>query len=95
MAKIIDITDKLAFNENPVLKIKDVELEVNSDAETVLRIMGMLEGDSTPKEIVDICGLIFPEESQRKLQSLSLKFNDYALVVNAAIDLVIGEEQGE
>lgn len=95
MAKIIDITDKLAFDENPVLKIKDVELEVNSDAETVLRIMGMLGGDSTPKEIADICGLIFPDDSQRKLQSLSLKFNDYSLVINAAIDLVIGEEQGE
>ena len=30
--KIVDITEKLSFDENPVLKIKDVTVEVNSDA---------------------------------------------------------------
>ena len=35
--KIVDITEKLSFDENPVLKVKDVTVEVNSDAATVLK----------------------------------------------------------
>ena len=41
MAKKINITDKLNFNENPVLSIGDLDLEVNADAETMLRLMGI------------------------------------------------------
>ena len=41
MAKKIDITDKLDFSENPVLKIEDIEVEVKGDAETMLRLMGV------------------------------------------------------
>ena len=40
MAKVVDITEKLSFDENPVLKIKDIEVEVNADAKTMLGIMG-------------------------------------------------------
>ena len=32
MSKIVDITDKLTFDENPKLVIKGKELEVNADA---------------------------------------------------------------
>ena len=39
--KIVDITEKLNFDENPVLKVKNVTIEVNSDAATVLKIMGL------------------------------------------------------
>ena len=47
MAKTIDITDKLAFDENPKLVVKGKELEVNADATTVLKIMGILgDGDN-------------------------------------------------
>ena len=30
MGKVVDITEKLGFEENPKLKVKDVELEVNA-----------------------------------------------------------------
>lgn len=97
MAKVVDITERLAFDENPVLKIKDTELEVNADAETVLRIMGLMGGESTPKMIQEACELIFPEDSAEKLRALKLQFSDYAAVVSAAIELVVGsgEEEGE
>ena len=39
MSKVIDITEKLNFEENPKLKIKDAEIEVNTDATTVLTLM--------------------------------------------------------
>ena len=40
MAKVIDITEKLDFDTNPKIAIKGKEIEVNADAETVLKIMG-------------------------------------------------------
>ena len=46
MAKVVDITDKLNFDENPKLKIKGVVVTVNADAETMLRIMGAFGNES-------------------------------------------------
>lgn len=97
MAKVVDITEKLAFDENPILKVKGEELEVNSDAETVLLIMGLVGEGNSPKAVNEMCQLIFTEESKKKLGELKLKFNDYVTVVESAISLVVGddEEEGE
>ena len=43
MARKVDITDKLTFEGNPSLLIKDKELEVNSDAPTMLKVMNLME----------------------------------------------------
>ena len=40
MSKVVNITDKLNFEENPALQIGDMTVEVHADAETVLRLMG-------------------------------------------------------
>ncbi len=68
MSKIVDITDKLAFDENPKLVIKGKELEVNADAATVLKIMGILgDGDNVqPSDVVKMYELIFGD-TVRKL----------------------------
>ena len=47
MAKIINITDKLSFDKNPVIVIRDTEIPVNDDAVTMLKIMDMLGDDET------------------------------------------------
>ena len=39
---IVDITDKLNFEESPKLKIKNVTVEVNADAPTMLKVMQRL-----------------------------------------------------
>lgn len=101
MAKKIDITDKLSFNENPVLVIGTEELEVNADAETMIRLMGVFSNNSDmeaigkavdllfdPEEIKAVCGM---KKGGNKLSAKSL-----AEIVNAAIGLVMGENgQGE
>lgn len=47
MARTIDITDKLTFDENPKLVIRGEELEINADAATVLKILDIM-GDGQP-----------------------------------------------
>lgn len=99
MAKVVDITEKLAFDTNPKLVISGKEFEVNADAETVLKVMGILgspEGQS-PKAIVDMYNLIFGEKERKAISKLKLQFNDFRKVVEAAIESIVddGEEQGE
>lgn len=92
MAKVIDITEKLSFDENPIIKVKGQEIEVNADATTVLKIMGIL-GDGknvTPNDTVEMCGLIFGEEDAKKIENLRLKFTDFQKLVNEAINLITG-----
>ena len=99
MAKTVNITDKLDFDGNPIIVIKDKEIEVDASAETVLKVMGkMSEGNSaTPKAIMEMYELIFPAESREKIKKLNLKFKDFTTVIESGIDAIVGndEEQGE
>lgn len=99
MAKVVDITEKLNFDENPSLLIKGKKIEVDASAETVLKVMGKFSegGTEKPQFVVDMYNLIFPEQSRNAISELGLKFNDFQTLVEAAIELIVddGEEQGE
>lgn len=94
MAKIVDITDKLSFEENPKLVIKGKEYEVNADATTVLRVMGIIGdgNDVSPKDVVSMYELIFSEESRHDIEKIKLQFDDFQKVVEAAIGLITGAD---
>lgn len=95
MSKIVDITDKLAFDENPKLVIKGKELEVNADATTVLKIMGILgDGDNVqPSDVVKMYELIFSDADRKKIDRMKLQFSDFQTLVFSAINLITGEEE--
>ena len=95
MAKTIDITDKLAFDENPKLVVKGKELEVNADATTVLKIMGILgDGENVqPSDVVRMYELIFSEADCKKIDKMKLQFADFQTLVFSAINLITGEEE--
>lgn len=96
MSKIIDITEKLSFDSSPVIKIKDIELKVNDDASTALKMMAIMSdsGDNVGiKEIVDMYELLFDENDRKKIDALKLKFTDFAELVKTAMGLVTGNEE--
>jgi hypothetical protein len=98
MAKIVDITEKLSFDENPKLKIKNTEVEVNSDAATMLKLMQLIgNGDNVaPNDVVKMYELMFEENERKKIDKLKLKFNDFQAVVMEAMSLVTGNsDSGE
>ena len=86
--KIVDITEKLSFDENPVLKVKDVTVEVNSDAATVLKIMGIFSKGASAKD-----ELIFNEKDRKKIDKLNLQFKDFQTIIMAAVDMITGDEE--
>ena len=95
MGKVVDITEKLAFDENPKLLIKGKELEVKADAPTVLKVMGLLDSDSqNAKELIKAYELIFPEKSRKAIDSMKISFGDLIIVIREAIQLIIGDTSG-
>ena len=100
MAKKIDISEKLNFNENPVIVVEGVELEVNSDAETMLRIMGAFDEENEIRGINKAVTLLFGEEGREKLYSIrrdgrKLSIADFSVIVSNAVEAVMGEAGGE
>lgn len=100
MGKIIDITDKLSFDDNPKLRIKNKEIEVNTDAPSMLKIMGLLgssEGAPGVNEMLKAYEIIFPENSRKILDALKLSLNDLMTVIQEAVSLVLntGDALGE
>ena len=92
MAKIVDITDRLSFDGNPSLKIKGKLLEVNGDAPTMLKIMGLMgDGDPGVNEIMQAYDLIFPEKTKQEIEKLKLGFKDLLVVIQEAVSLITGE----
>ncbi len=98
MAKIIDITDKLDFETSPALLIKGKKYEVNADAGTVLKLMGLAsEGEMTQQDFATQFELIFPEKTGKELLEIGLSFKDLTVVVEEAINLITegDEDEGE
>lgn len=95
MAMVYDATAKLKFNEDPVLKIKDVELTVRSDADVLLSLMDVMQKKGEMEGAREAIALLFSEKDYKKLQKLRLKMDDYMEVVRLAISLALGEDPDE
>lgn len=93
MGKVVDITEKLSFDENPKLKIKNIECEINADAPTMLKLMQLIgKGDGiTPNDVVKMYELIFNENERKKIDKLKLQFKDFQTLVMTAMGLVTGD----
>ncbi|MDO4327129.1 MAG: hypothetical protein Q4E24_14035 [bacterium] len=94
MARRLDITDRLSFEENPILVVRGEELEVNQDAPTMLKVMGMMgSGEVGPEKVLEAYSLIFPEESQKKIEKMKPNFQDLMVLVEAAVEMIVGGEK--
>lgn len=94
MARKVDITDKLSFEENPSLVIKGKVFEVNADAPTMLKVMGLMSADDPgAREILEAYGMMFPERSKKELERMKLGFKDLIVVVQEAVQLISGVEE--
>lgn len=94
MARTVDITEKLSFDENPVLVIKGKKLEVNTDAPTMLKIMNIMSADGVElTQIGEAYELIFPEKSRKIIDGFKLSVNDWTTIVEEAMNLIMGDEE--
>ena len=92
MAKIIDITDKLSFENERSLVIKGRDLPLNADAPTVLKLMAVMSESDGPEQVLNMYRMLFPEESRAVIDDMKLSFEDFKVVVMEAAKLVVGDE---
>lgn len=93
MGKVVDITAKLGFEENPKLVIQGIEYEVNADALSMLKVMQFMSFDNPGgKEIMDAYIALFSEKERKKLEELKLQFSDFVTITQEAVSLVVGGE---
>lgn len=95
MAKVVDITEKLVFEENPKIRIKDTEIEVNSDAPTVLKIMGMMKGENFEENVVEAYELLIPAKERKKLEKMKLSFKNLMSIIETAMLMASGTYEEE
>ena len=96
MAKVIDITEKLNFDENPKIVIKGQEFEVNADARTMLEIMGEFSNKSELEATLGAYEKLFSEKDRKRIDKLKIPFKDLMTIIEMAMNLIQGEEeQGE
>lgn len=99
MSKVVNITDKLNFEENPALQIGDMTVEVHADAETVLRLMGTLKGkdDVDINAVTEMMKLFFDPEAVQQLCAMErdgkkLSARSLMVIVQEGMNLVIGDD---
>ncbi len=93
MAKTVDITEKLSFDENPRLVIKGREIEVNADASTMLKLIGAYKDGGDLEAVLEMFQLLFNEEGRKAIEDLKLSFKDLQAVIETATELVMGEDE--
>ncbi len=93
MAKVVDITEKLSFDENPKIMIKGEQYEVCADARTMLEIMGLFSTKSETQATIEAYTKLFDEKNRKKIDKLNLPFKDFIKIIEIAMNLVSGEEE--
>ena len=92
---IYSLTEKLNFEDNPVLEIKGKKIEVKADAETVLALMDAVQQKGEAQTATDALDLLFTEKDKKTIKNLKLSFKDYMKVINTAVSLALGEDPDE
>lgn len=100
MAKIVNITDKLEFETNPILEIGTLEVEINADAETMLRLMGVFAENGELEAVGKAMELIFKPEDVKAICNLNrngkkLSAKSLMTIVQEAMNFIMGESEGE
>lgn len=96
MSKILDITDKLNFEQKPVIKIKDTKIEVNNDAISFIKVAALFDGkDIKPADMLTAIDLLFDDDNKAKVTNLHLSFDSLAKVIQTATSLVAKDDVGE
>lgn len=93
MARVVDITDKLKFDEKPVLKIGKVEIEVNNEAEVMLKVMAAMQTKGEMDAVLECSELLFDEKNKKKLDKLHLSLKDYMTFIQEAMEVIQSDEE--
>lgn len=89
---LYSLTDKLKFEENPQIEIKDKILTVKADAETVLELMDIVNSKGEIEGALEAVNILFSEKDRKTIKGLKLSMADFTTLVSTAMQLAVGED---
>ena len=98
MSKLIDITDKLNFEEKPSVRVKNVDLAINNDAVSMLKVAALFEdGNGKSKDVIEMYHLLFDESEREKIEKLKLNMHDINALISESAKIATGDltDEGE
>ena len=98
MSKLIDITDKLNFEEKPSVRGKNVDLAINNDAVSMLKVAALFEdGNGKSKDVIEMYHLLFDESEREKIEKLKLNMHDFNALISESAKIATGDltDEGE
>ena len=98
MSKLIDITDKLNFEEKPSVRVKNVDLALNNDAVSMLKVAALFEdGNGKSKDVIEMYHLLFDESEREKIEKLKLNMHDFNAIISESAKIATGDltDEGE
>ena len=97
MSKIVDITDKFTFDENPKVVIKDVEIELNANAADLFKVLAIIQnGDTSPESVNVLVETLFPSKKEyEKVRKLNLPPNMFLKFLFECAHIAFGSDKDE
>ena len=95
MGRTVDLSDKLGLGGKPTIRINDLTLTNKDSAANMLLIMEKVGDGLAVKDALKVARLLFEPASAKALDKLGLSLDDYMTVIETAINLVVGEQEGE
>ena len=92
---VYSLTEKLNFEEDPQIKIKDKVITVKSDAETALKLVDVLDREGEMRASIEAADLLFSPRDRKTITGLSLNMRDYSVLLRTAIALCLGNDPDE
>ena len=92
---LYSLTDKLKFAEDPQIEIKGKVITVKSDAETVLKLLDIVQNESPYDGAISAVDLLLSEKDKKTLKGLNLKISDYMKFTETMVDLALGNDPDE
>lgn len=95
---LYSLTDKLKFNDDPQIEIKDKVITVKSDAETVLKLLDVLQNAGEIEGAKSAMDILLSDKDKKVVKSLNLKMADYMKLAEVVVELALGNDpdaQGE
>lgn len=95
MSKLIDITDKLNFEEKPSVRVKNVDL---ANAVSMLKVAALFEdGNGKSKDVIEMYHLLFDESEREKIEKLKLNMHDFNVLISESAKIATGDltDEGE
>lgn len=90
----LDITNKLKFEESPVLAFCGREYKLDDSAPAVLEVMEIVDNNPTMMDLVAAAKRIFGVQYEDLVKSCG-NFSNLFNVIEAAVDLVTDDEVGK